>query len=48
MIDEHQIDADYVKGGRLTVALNGAQLRRLRHEVAHSPRMVSTSATCAS
>jgi glycine/D-amino acid oxidase-like deaminating enzyme len=36
VISEHQIDADYVKGGRLTVARNGGQLRRLRQEVSHS------------
>jgi glycine/D-amino acid oxidase-like deaminating enzyme len=36
IISEHQIEADFVKGGRLTVALNGAQLRRLREGVAHS------------
>lgn len=36
VLREHEIDADFVKGGRLTVALNGAQLRRLREEVAHS------------
>jgi len=34
VISEHQIEADFVKGGQLTVALNGAQLRRLREEVA--------------
>jgi glycine/D-amino acid oxidase-like deaminating enzyme len=36
VISEHQIDADCVKGGRLTVARNGGQLRRLRQEIAHS------------
>jgi len=36
VISEHRIEADFVKGGRLTLALNDAQLRRLRQEVAHS------------
>jgi glycine/D-amino acid oxidase-like deaminating enzyme len=36
VLREHEIDADFVKGGRLTVALNGAQLRRVREEVARS------------
>jgi len=36
VLDEHEIDADLVKGGHLTVALGDAQLVRLREEVAHS------------
>jgi glycine/D-amino acid oxidase-like deaminating enzyme len=36
VISEHQIEADFLKGGQLTVALNDAQLRRLRERVAHS------------
>jgi glycine/D-amino acid oxidase-like deaminating enzyme len=36
VISEHRIDADYLKGGRLTVALNDAQLQRLREEIANS------------
>jgi glycine/D-amino acid oxidase-like deaminating enzyme len=36
VLDEHEIDADFVKGGHLTVALGDAQLLRLREEVACS------------
>ena len=36
VVAEHAIDADYVKGGQLSVALNDAQLRRLSEEVASS------------
>ncbi len=36
VLSEHQIDADFVKGGHLAVALGGAQLLRLRQQVAHS------------
>jgi glycine/D-amino acid oxidase-like deaminating enzyme len=36
VLREHEIDADFVKSGRVTVALNGAQLRRVREEVARS------------
>ncbi len=36
VIAEHRIDADYVKGGRLAVALNEAQLQRLREEIANA------------
>jgi glycine/D-amino acid oxidase-like deaminating enzyme len=32
---EHEIDADFVKGGHLTVALGDAQLLRLRAELEH-------------
>lgn len=35
-LDEHAIDADFVKGGCLTVALDGAQAERLREQVAGS------------
>jgi glycine/D-amino acid oxidase-like deaminating enzyme len=35
VISEHRIDADYVKGGRLEVALNDAQLQRLRQEITY-------------
>ncbi len=34
VLREHEIDADFVKSGRLTVALGRAQLRRLREDVA--------------
>jgi glycine/D-amino acid oxidase-like deaminating enzyme len=36
VLAEHEIDADFVKGGNLTVALGDAQLRRLREEVANA------------
>jgi glycine/D-amino acid oxidase-like deaminating enzyme len=36
VIAEHRIDADYVKGGRLAVALNDAQLQRLREEITNA------------
>jgi FAD dependent oxidoreductase len=36
VISRHQIEADFVKGGQLTVALNHAQRRRVRQELAHS------------
>jgi len=35
---EHGIDADYVKGGQLSVALNEAQARRLADQLANSRR----------
>jgi glycine/D-amino acid oxidase-like deaminating enzyme len=34
VLAEHAIDADFVKGGHLAVALDGAQAQRLRQEVA--------------
>ena len=36
VLAEHEIDADFVKGGNLTVALGDAQLQRLREQVAHA------------
>jgi glycine/D-amino acid oxidase-like deaminating enzyme len=36
VLAEHDIDADYVKGGHLSVALNEAQARRLRDRVNRS------------
>jgi glycine/D-amino acid oxidase-like deaminating enzyme len=36
VLGEHRIEADFVKGGQLALALNGGQLRRLRQEIAHS------------
>jgi glycine/D-amino acid oxidase-like deaminating enzyme len=36
VLAEHAIDADFVKGGHLAVALDGAQAQRLRAEVADS------------
>jgi glycine/D-amino acid oxidase-like deaminating enzyme len=33
---EHEIDAEFVKGGNLTVALGAAQLQRLRAQIAHA------------
>jgi glycine/D-amino acid oxidase-like deaminating enzyme len=36
VLAEHDIDADFVKGGRLRVALDGGQAERLRGELAHS------------
>ena len=35
VLAEHEIDADFVKGGHLTVAVGDAQLLRLRAELAH-------------
>jgi glycine/D-amino acid oxidase-like deaminating enzyme len=35
VLERHAIDADLVKGGHLSVALEPAQLARLEHEVAH-------------
>jgi len=36
VLAEHEINADFVKGGNLTVALGDTQAQRLREEVAHS------------
>ncbi len=36
VLTEHEIDADFIKGGNLTVALGDAQARRLREELAHA------------
>jgi glycine/D-amino acid oxidase-like deaminating enzyme len=36
VLDRHAIDADFVKGGHLSVALDAAQLTRVEHEVAHT------------
>jgi glycine/D-amino acid oxidase-like deaminating enzyme len=36
VLAEHDIDADFVKSGRLRVALDGGQAQRLRGELAHS------------
>jgi glycine/D-amino acid oxidase-like deaminating enzyme len=38
VLAEHTIDADFVKGGHLAVALGGAQAQRLRQEVADGRR----------
>jgi glycine/D-amino acid oxidase-like deaminating enzyme len=38
VLAEHDIDADFTKGGHLSVALNGAQALRLADEVASSRR----------
>ncbi|HEY1834223.1 MAG TPA: FAD-binding oxidoreductase [Solirubrobacteraceae bacterium] len=36
VLERHAIDADLVKGGHLSVALERAQLARVEHEVAHA------------
>jgi glycine/D-amino acid oxidase-like deaminating enzyme len=36
VLSEHEIDADFIKGGNLTVALGAAQAQRLQAEVAHA------------
>ena len=45
---EHGIDADLVQGGNLTVALDRAQLARLREEIAAARGPASARTTCAS
>jgi len=39
VLSEHRIDAGLVKGGRLAVALDAAQLQRLQAEIAHARRL---------
>jgi glycine/D-amino acid oxidase-like deaminating enzyme len=52
VLAEQRIDADFVKGGHLSVALDGAQAQRLRAHVeeqrASSARSASAIRTCAS
>jgi glycine/D-amino acid oxidase-like deaminating enzyme len=36
VLDRHAIDADFVQGGHLSVALDRAQLARVEHELAHA------------
>ena len=49
VLAEQRIDADFVKGGHLAVALDGAQAQRLRaHVRAACARSASARPTCAS